>query len=485
MNKMTESLGKILIVDDEADIRNLIRDILEDEGYETVTAGTVAEAQSALNQDLPDLAILDIWLKENDSDGLNLLDTIKKTSPDVQVVMISGHGTIETAVTALKKGAYDFIEKPFKADRLLLMVRRAMETSALRRENQMLRRASRYSEPTDLMGVSPAIEQVRQLIAKVGPTNSRILISGEQGTGKNIAAHMIHSHSKRDKGPLIHMFCATMAPERFERELFGYEGPDGKIEKGVLEKADGGTLVLDEVADMPLETQGKFVRVLQEQNFRRINGTIGHEVNVRVLATTNRDLASCVSAHTFREDLYFRLNVVPLHMPPLRERGQDIEKLAVAFMNEFTSHSGNGNKTILPRVMAVLKAYHWPGNVRQLKNAIEYMLIMSGNKSAIDLVNLPPDLSSNRDDGQGVRKSMVTGEILLQPLKEARQSFERDYLMMQLERFNGNVSQTARFVGMERSALHRKIKLLSEDEGAAEGEDDATLLRPVSKSRAG
>ncbi|MDG3441647.1 sigma-54-dependent transcriptional regulator [Nitrospirillum amazonense] len=463
----------ILIVDDEADIRMLISGILEDEGMKTREAADADQALAAVAARRPSLIILDIWLQGSRLDGLQILDEMKRDHPDVPVVMISGHGTIETAVAALKKGAYDFIEKPFKSDRLLLLVERAIEAARLRRENRELR--LRAGGEVELIGRSLMINQLRQSLDKVAPTGSRVLVSGPPGSGKEIVARIIHEHSRRADGPFVALNCATMRPDRLEVELFGTEHPiDGAGRKvGTFEQAHGGTLFLDEVADMPLETQGKIVRVLQEQTFERVGGSTRVEVDVRVIASTNRDLAAEIEAGQFRQDLYYRLAVVPLKVPSLRERREDIPLLARYFLQRSATASGLPQRVLGEDAMAALQAYEWPGNVRQLRNVMDWLLIMvpGDPDEPIRADMLPPEIGSITPT---VLRWEKGGEIMSLPLRDAREVFEREYLLAQVTRFGGNISRTASFVGMERSALHRKLKSLGvhgNERGEGKGEE--------------
>jgi len=368
----------ILIVDDEADIRMLIAGILRDEGHGTREAADSDAALDALATRRPGLVVLDIWLQNSRLDGLEVLNVIMREHPTVPVVVISGHGTIETAVTAIKLGAYDFVEKPFKADRLILVVERAMEAAKLRQENEELR--VRAGPETELIGNSAPINQLRQAIGKVAPTGSRVLITGPAGAGKEVVARVLHERSKRASGPFVVLNCATMNPERLELELFGCEagidGPGAPGRTGTFERADGGTLLLDEVADMPLETQGKIVRVLQDQSFERMGGDRHVEVDVRVIASTNRDLAKRIAEGRFREDLFYRLSVVPLHVPALSYRREDIPALIRHFMARAAEVAGLPPRRIGDDAIATLQAYDWPGNVRQLRNVIDWILIM-------------------------------------------------------------------------------------------------------------
>ncbi len=449
----------ILIVDDEADIRSLISGILEDEGYGTREAGNSDAALAEIKARMPSLMILDIWIQGSKLDGLEILEVVKSDYPSLPVVMISGHGTIETAVSAIKKGAYDFIEKPFKSDRLLLIVERAIEAARLRRENQELR--LRVGHDTELVGVSTAVQHLRQSIEKVAPTGSRVLITGPAGVGKELVARMLHAQSRRADGAFVVLNCATLRPEHFEVELFGNEqSSDGGPRKvGTFELAHNGTLFLDEVADMPLETQGKIVRVLQEQTFERVGGSTRVQVDVRVVASTNRNLAEEMQAGRFREDLFYRLNVVPIMVPSLRERREDIPVLVEHFMRRAAETAGLHRREIGMDAMAALQSYDWPGNVRQLRNVIDWLLIMAPG-AADDPIRadmLPPEIGAITP---AVLKWDKGGEIMGLPLREAREVFEREYLLAQVTRFGGNISRTASFVGMERSALHRKLKML-------------------------
>jgi two-component system nitrogen regulation response regulator NtrX len=448
----------ILIVDDEADIRMLIAGFLKDEGYGTREAGSSAQALSAIRTRQPSLVILDIWLQGSELDGIEILRIIRRELPALPVVMISGHGNIETAVNAIKIGAYDFIEKPFKSDRLLLIVERAIEAARLRRENQELR--LRAGGDVELIGSSHAVAQLRQQIDRVAPTGSRVLITGPAGAGKEVVARLLHDRSRRAGGPFVALNCATMRPDRLEIELFGTEaGGDEPRKIGTFEQAHGGTLLLDEVGDMPLETQGKIVRVLQEQTFERVGGSNRVEVDVRVVASSNRDLSGEIAGGRFREDLFYRLSVVPIRVPPLRERREDIPLLARHFMARSAEAAGLTRRDYGEDALAALQSYEWPGNVRQLRNVVDWLLIMAPGeqREAIRADMLPAEIGAIAPT---VVKWDKGGEIMSLPLRDAREVFEREYLLAQVTRFGGNISRTAAFVGMERSALHRKLKTL-------------------------
>jgi len=458
----------ILIVDDENDIRKLIKGILEDEGYATRQANNSTKAYEEVTARVPDLMILDIWLQSSEHDGLEILKNVKKKHPHMPVIMISGHGTIETAVSAIKIGAYDFIEKPFKSDRLLLMIERAMEIFRLKKENEALK--GRRDAPIEMVGVSSSINTVAQAIEKVAAANSRVMFTGDAGSGKGVAARVLHGLSARKEGPFMALNCAILMPDSLEEELFGIEDARG-TKQGILEQAHTGTLLLDEVADLPLETQGKILRVLQEQKFTRLNGREPVQVDVRIVASTARNLPEAIKNGHFREDLYYRLNVVPIAVPPLRSRREDIPALADHFAKLYSKQSGQPARTLSQNAIIALQAYDWPGNVRQLRNVIEWVMIMGGPiKDAIEKKDLPPEITGEVPTGEGRAAAMQ--DYLTYPLREAREAFERDYLDRQLARFGGNISKTAAYVGMERSALHRKLKTLDLSNGD-KGEDDA------------
>ncbi|MGO4668742.1 sigma-54-dependent transcriptional regulator [Bosea sp. 2YAB26] len=448
----------ILVVDDEVDIRELVSGLLEDEGYRTRKAGSADEALAAIAARRPNLVFLDIWLQGSRLDGLQVLDLIKESHPDLAVVMISGHGNIETAVSAIKSGAYDFIEKPFKADRLILVAERALEASRLRREVRELK--TRSVQASRIVGKSTVVNQLRQTIDRVAPTNARVLITGEPGCGKELAARTLHEASSRSTGPFIVINAATITPETMEEELFGVEGGEGRSRRvGALEEAHGGSLYIDEIGDMPRETQNRILRVLVDQNFQRVGGATRVHVDVRIISSTSRDLAQLIADGRFREDLYHRLSVVPVRVPSLSERREDVPELIEFFMDQISVATGLPKRRIGGDAMAVLQSHEWPGNVRELRNNVERLMILTkGDPSAdITIEMLPAEVGAmvpTTPSGSG-------GERLMSlPLRDAREIFEREYLIAQIARFSGNISRTAEFIGMERSALHRKLKSL-------------------------
>ena len=447
----------ILVIDDEADIRDLVCGILEDVGHHVRGARDADEALDALRRRRPSLVVLDIWLQGSRIDGLDLLTLLKDIDPDLPVIVISGHGTIETAVSAIRKGAYDFIEKPFNADRLLVVVNRAIEMARLKRENAALR--ARSAASAELVGSSAAMAQLRAAVERIAQSNSRVLISGPAGAGKELVARLLHERSPRCAGQFVAINAASIAPDRMETEIFGEEGPDGRPRKiGVFEQAHAGTLLLDEVGDMPLETQSKILRVLVEQRFRRLGGSADVQVNVRVISSTSRDLRADIERGRFREDLFHRLNVVPLRVPSLAERRDDIPELAQYFVLRLAEMSGLASRDIAPDAMAALQAAEWPGNVRQLRNVIERILILAPGDPAqpVTIDTLPQEAWPSA----GFSQANGLHEVIGLPLRDARERFEREYLSVQIMRFGGNISRTAHFIGMERSALHRKLKSL-------------------------
>ncbi len=446
-------MGDILITDDERDIRELISDILKDEGYTTRLAGTSDECMKEIAVETPALMILDIWLKDSNMDGIDILKIAKRDYPDVPVVIISGHGNIEIAVAAIKQGAYDFIEKPFNIEQLMVVIRRAMETSRLRRENVELKRGE--GNTADMLGDSAAFRTLRAQLDKVTKSNGRVMLTGPAGAGKEIAARYIHANSNRSSGPFVTVTSASIEPDRMEEVLFGTQTSSG-VETGLLEQANGGVIYFDEIADMPLGTQSKILRVLVDQTFNRVGGNDKVQVDLRVVSSTNRDLQAEIDAGTFREELFHRLNVVPIHVPSLEERREDIPLLAEYFIETFNKAQGLPLRAIAEDARALLQTMLWPGNVRQLKNVVERVLILGDSTDAITAKELPSSEEAVEEEGRVV----LSGGLATLPLREARELFEREYLLTQINRFGGNISRTASFVGMERSALHRKLKSL-------------------------
>ncbi|NMW31435.1 sigma-54-dependent Fis family transcriptional regulator [Altererythrobacter sp. RZ02] len=445
----------ILVVDDERDIRDLVSGVLSDEGYECRVAGDSTSALAAIDERRPSLVLLDVWLHGSQMDGLEVLDAIKQREPELPVIIFSGHGNIDTAVSAVSRGAMDFIEKPFEAERLLMLVARATETERLRRENDRLRQG--FARGEEFTGNSTTINQVRATLKRVANTGSRVLITGPAGAGKEVAARLLHSWSARDQSAFVIVNSARITPERFEQELFGEESNGKLVRPGLLELADGGTLYLDEVADMPLSTQARILRVLTDQSFVRVGGTRQIGVDVRVVSSTARDLQKEMEEKNFREDLFYRLNVVPVSVPSLAERRDDIPALAEHFFTRHAAEQGISAPGISEEAMAALQAYDWPGNVRQLRNVVERTIILTPRDEigTVEAMMLPSEVTGGKLGGNG-----GIAALMGVPLREAREAFEREYLSIQIRRFSGNISKTASFIGMERSALHRKLKLL-------------------------
>ncbi len=457
----------ILIVDDERDIRELVAGVLSDEGYGCRLAADSTSALAAIDERRPSLVLLDVWLHGSAMDGLEVLDEIKKREPELPVIIFSGHGNIDTAVSAIGRGAMDFIEKPFEAERLLLLVERATETERLRRENARLRQG--FAMADEFTGNSAAINQVRATLKRVANTGSRLLITGPAGSGKEVAARLLHSWSPRSGHAFVTVNSARITPERFEQELFGEE-TDGKLVRaGLLEMADGGTLFLDEVGEMPASSQARILRVLTEQSFVRVGGHRQIRVDVRVVSSSSRPLEREIAERRFREDLFYRLNVVPVAVPSLTERRDDIPALAEHFFARYANEQGVAPPSIAPEAVAAMQSYDWPGNVRQLRNVVERTIILAPRErlTRIDADLLPSEIVSTR-----LGADTATSALMGVPLREARESFEREYLKVQIRRFSGNISKTASFIGMERSALHRKLKLLGMAERRGDEEDD-------------
>ncbi|MGR3495874.1 nitrogen assimilation response regulator NtrX [Citreimonas sp.] len=449
-------MSDILIVDDERDIRELIGDILEDEGYGTRLAGNSQEAMAAINAEPPALLVLDIWLKDSKMDGIDILKCVKRDNPDIPVVIISGHGNIEIAVAAIKQGAYDFIEKPFNIDQLLVVIRRAMETSRLRRENATLKRGE--VKAAQMIGESAAFRGLLGQLDKVTKSNGRVMLTGPAGSGKEVAARYIHARSARADAPFVTVNCAGVEPDMVEAMLFGRETSARGVEPGLLEQAHGGVIYFDEVADMPLGTQSKILRVLVDQSFTRQGGADKVRVDLRVISSTGRNLKDAIAAGQFREELYHRLNVVPIAVPSLADRREDIPVLARHFIAECNRSQGLPLREITDDAVALLQTITWPGNVRQLKNLVERVLILGDGTGPIEARELPQDTGPSSGDSED--RVVLSGTLATMPLREAREAFEREYLLTQINRFGGNISRTANFVGMERSALHRKLKSL-------------------------
>ncbi len=468
---MRSTGADILIVDDEADIRELVSGLLEDEGHAVRVASNAEEALAGIRARKPTLLVLDIWMQGGGMDGLELLDMVKELDADLPVVMISGHGNIETAVSALKRGAYDFIEKPFKSDRLVVVIERALEAASLKRENRRLR--AQAMAPSGLIGRSAAAQALRSTISKVAPANSRVLISGPPGSGKELVARQIHEASPRGRGEFVAISAAGMTPERLDVELFGEEGADGRPRKiGVFERAHNGTLYLDDVGDMPRESQSRILRVLVDQRFRRVGGEQDVQVDVRVVTSTSRDLKVEITEGRFREDLFHRLNVVPIRVPPLSERREDISELVDYFIDSLSSSQGLPRRRMGDDAVAVLQVHPWPGNVRQLRNNVERLLILATGdlNDPISAEMLPQEVASSNSGA-----SMGAERTIALPLREAREVFEREYLAAQIMRFGGNISRTAAFIGMERSALHRKLKSLGVSPSRGGDDDEGSL----------
>ncbi len=446
-------MSDILVIDDEQDIRELIGEILSDEGHSTRLARNSQTAFEQINMAEPDLIILDIWLKDSEFDGIDILKKTKQDNPSIPVVIISGHGNIEIAVAAVKQGAYDFIEKPFNIDQLLVVVGRALEASTLRRENKSLRGTE--AQESVLIGQSPAFKSLKSQLDKIAPTNARVMLSGPAGAGKEIAARYIHEHSLRADGPFVSVNSASIGPEQMDEVLFGRERETG-IQPGLLEKAHGGVLFFDKVADMPLETQSRILRVLVDQSFSRVGGVDTVRVDIRFISATTRDLQAEIKANRFRIELFHRLNVVPVKVPALADRAEDIPLLVPYFIEQFNKLQGLPRRAVSEAALRELQLQTWPGNIRQLRNTLERILILGAESAPIK----PDEIPDSSPQSAAADTLEITPDIMAMPLRDARLAFETDYLKAQISRFRGNISQTAKFVGMERSALHRKLKTL-------------------------
>lgn len=452
----------ILIVDDEADIRDLISDVLKDEGYTTRIAADSMKALEAVDEFVPAVIVLDIWLQGSELDGLGVLEVIKRKYPYLPVIMISGHGTVETAVNAIKLGAYDYIEKPFTQDKLCVLVKRASEAGKLWRENAELKKKVEGS--LELIGSSSCTVQLRSAVDKVASTSSRVMIFGAAGTGKETIARLLHQKSRRASEPFVILNASTISADKAEIELFGSDEKGDVFANsrkiGVLERAHGGTLFIDEVGDLPIIAQSKLLRFLQDHSFERSGSNRIVKVDVRVISSSSRDLNEEIKKGRFREDLFYRLNVVPLKAVPLSERREDIPLLCQYFLRHAAEFSGLPSRIIGDDALVAMQAYSWPGNIRQLRNVIEWLLIMApgGKEVKIQANMLPPEVLS---DGALITTPETNSELMAMELREAREVFERQYLAAQINRFNGNISRTSAFVGMERSALHRKLKSLN------------------------
>ena len=442
----------VLIVDDEPSIIQSLQGILTDEGFEVMAADAGLKALDIIKETIPDIVLLDIWMP--DIDGIETLERIRELYPGLQVIMISGHGTIETAVRATKLGAYDFIEKPLSLEKVLLSINNALKYNRLEAELDLFRERDR--QRYQITGHSQAITELREQIKIVAPTNAWVLIAGENGTGKELVAHTVHRLSKRKDKPLIEVNCAAIPEDLIESELFGHEKGAftgaTTMKRGKFDQANDGTLFLDEIGDMSLKAQSKVLRILQEQRFERVGGNRTIRVDVRVIAATNKNLEEEIEKGTFRDDLYFRLNVIPIRVPPLRERVDDILELANEFLDEFSLDSKKERKFLTPEALDLLMNYSWPGNVRELKNLTERMAIMYPDK-VIDGEDIPPPFNTSRSEDSRL-ESFLSSDTL----KEARETFERSFIASKLREFEGNISKTAEAIGMERSNLHKKIK---------------------------
>ena len=437
-------MTEVLIIDDEIDISESISAILQDEGLKCTTVSNSIDAIDSINKVLYELIILDVWLNEEDYDGIKLLKLIKKDYPKIPVIIISGHGNIDMAVEAIKEGAYEFVEKPFKSERLILSVSRALEVKLMKEENKELKEINFNKDV--FIGSSIGAVKIREIVKKIAPTTSRVLITGDSGTGKDLIAKEIHNNSLFKEGPFIVVNASLLEPEGIENELFGIEN-DGLIKHtGLFEKANKGSLFIDEVGEMPIQTQIKILRVLTDQSFTRIGGEKEVKIETRIIASSTKNLLLAIENNTFRKDLYHRLNVVELNLPKLADRVEDIDELILYFISKLSKKTKTEINEVLINIKNKFLHYDWPGNIRELKNVVERELII-GEKEGF----------SHNDELYG---DFDEKNVISMPLKNAREAFERNYLLSQIKRFNGNISKTATFIGMERSALHRKLKQL-------------------------
>ena len=434
---------RILIIDDEKDIRDSISGILNDEGYNSVTAKNSQEALIKINDNTFDIIILDVWLNDSELDGIQLLKEIKKIDAEIPVLIISGHGNIEIAVDAIKNGAYEFIEKPFSSERLLLTIKRSIETSLFKIENKSLKQKN--IDDYKFIGDSNTIIKVKQLIDKVAPTSSRVIIYGDSGTGKDLVAKEIHKNSKYSDGNFIIVNSALMEPDGIEEELFGLEENSRIIKQGFFEQANNGTLFIDEIGDMPIQTQSKILRVLTDSSFYRVGSNKPVNVNARLLCSSTENLEKLVENGNFRMDLFHRLNVVSITLPKLSDRTQDIDELIEYFSKIYSTNANSNTSDLRDYIKTNYMNYDWPGNVRELRNIVERYCIIGGK------------ITENKEQ---LDSGFNSKNVISMPLKNARRIFEKNYLESQIQRFNGNISKTASFIGMERSALHRKLKQL-------------------------
>ena len=446
--------NEILIIDDNADIRNLISGILHDKGFNIRLAANFSQAVNEIEKKIPDVAIIDVKLDKSDNDGIDLLNKIKKIDTDVPVIMISGHANVQIAIDSLKLGAFEFIQKPFSSERLVNFVFRALENKTLKREKKILE--NKLFQSYDFIGKSQNIVKIRNLISKLRSTESRVFITGPAGSGKELVARQIQKKSLRFNKPFIIVNGAMLDPENYELELFGSEKKDGVINYGFLEKAKGGVLLIDEISEIPLSTQAKLLRILIDQRFKRVNGSKQINVNVRVISTSSKSIRKEIDNGNFREDLYHRLNVVSINLPPLKDRTDDIPLLLNYFSKKVSELNGIP-KTNLDTNHSLYYKYDWPGNVRELRNLVERISILASNEKNIDINSIVHD-ALNQKKTDNVASSYDS--FLAFSLKDARKKFEKDYLTSQIKKHKGNISKTANFIGMERSALHRKIKSL-------------------------